>query len=442
MTDDCDIGGDASTLVSQPELLMSDHAKRALVDGELLRVVTRLGALPGVIAPVVVYPDASLKSFGFPNGISLHTTGDWIYPLAAPDMGCGFETIDTGIDLPGGSVAHLRSILNDLRSEIGTASPSRVRVRVGDLQTYLARGLAGVSPPRNFHRATPSEEANSWEPASIPLLGNHANVADAVGAATGHFVALHIVQESDDVDSLPPGRVVLVVHTGSAPIRDVLNNRGYYLELAQWSVSHGYSEPSAAARGMFGVPVDTLQGREFLSLAMACRNFGYANREVVADRVLEILLRYWRRSQTSDAREIRHVDHVAIERFGDETLRARRGLQPVSATRRTFIAGGAFSHAYLCNTAASIGGGLCPHGAPVLPEYRLAKYVSDTTGWGARNRGFGAGDRLLSNVNFDEQSFLADVFNLEEMLSYTEAAHWVMRSALVSPLLNYQDARG
>ena len=407
---------------------------------ELIETVSRL---PHVSHPLVIYPDVSPKPYGFPNGIALRTNPGWLYPLSAPDLGCGFEVIDTGIELDRETPATQKAeLLHALRRGVGSSSRDRAQVKIS-ITEILHNGLQAMSKPVEFDRLNPGEESNTWPASTVLFSSSDLNtIQAALGAATGHFVAIHVVRERYAEHALPVGRVIAVIHTGAAPVRDLLNARQYMLNLAEWSVQSGLIEPEHAASGMFPIPLGSFQGRQFAALAMACRNFGYANREIVAGRVLRILSDVFSGRQIAAAVELRHVDHVAFEGEPDTVL-ARRGLQPLHPHRPSFIAGGAFSHGYLCETpeARVPWGHLSPHGNPVLPKSIMQPEVARAVETGQyQDQGYGRD--LASNIDFDEDQYLADTFSLEDLMCYMTAIGWSRRTALLSPLVNFQDSAG
>jgi tRNA-splicing ligase RtcB len=431
--------GSDGDIVSSRFLLSGPMLGRLAASG-VIDLIEEVSTLPHIRHPLLIYPDASPKRYGFPNGIALTTDPGWVYPLSAPDMGCGFELIDTGIELdPEAPNEQKAALLSSINCTIATSSRARVRVKTS-VREILLNGLSAVSEPTEFERLRPSEEHNTWPASCVPLNASDLDtLQDSLGAATGHFVAVHMVRERHAEHAPPLGRIIVVVHTGAAPIRDLLNARRYLLTLAEWSIDAGLIDPESAASGLFPIPLESLEGREFIGLAMACRNFGYANRQIVADRVLQTISRVLSNRQIASAVELRHVDHVAFEGESGAVL-ARRGLQPIHTRRPSFIAGGAFSHAYICDTPAERApwGNLSPHGNPVLPRSIMGPVVARVAESDQYlDRGYGRD--LESNIPFDEDQYLADTFSLEDQMRYMTAMGWSRRIALLSPLVNFQD---
>jgi hypothetical protein len=420
-----------------PEILASGRLLELLSGSGLVEELTRVAALPYLARPPIVYPDASPKPFGFPSGVALLTLPNWFYPLAAPDLGCGYEVIDTGIDLAWNDVTEERliTLLTDIDRLVSSRSAIAEHVR-GGARSVLERGVDALNPPRLFSRKPwDISGSQSWEPRVDLMTDADADHASRLlGAAAGHFVAIYRVASSVSTLSLAEGRLILVVHTGSAPIRDALNRRGLFLFMAEQSVGSGASTPAQARDGMFAQSAHTDLGRSYLGLTVACRNYGYANRQIVADRVLELLFHHFGGLKTSEAIELQHQDHVAFELF-QGAIRARRGIQPLNANEVVFITGGAFTEAYLCQPGAQDPrhGGLCPHGAPV---YRSGRAAADLNSTSAGRRVF----RLpVTNCSFAPEAHRADLENLDALMTHLADSDWVRPAITLEPFLNYRD---
>lgn len=432
------LGSDGDIVRSR--FLLSGAMFGRLAASGVIDMIEKVADLPHIRHPLIIYPDASPKRYGFPNGIAIRTDPGWIYPLSAPDMGCGFEVIDTGIELDSElSKRQKAALLSSIQCTIGTSSRFRTPVKA-NVAEILLNGLSAISEPVEFERLKPSEEGNTWPASSAPLDASELDHLQAsLGAATGHFVAIHVVQERHAEHAPPLGRVIVVVHTGAAPVRDLLNTRRYLLSLAEWSIESGLIDPVPAAAGLFPIPLDSLYGRQFIALAMACRNLGYVNREIVADRVLQALSNAFPSRQIASAVELRHVDHVAFE-HDSGTVLARRGLQPIHTRRPSFIAGGAFSHAYICDTPAERlpWGRLSPHGNPVLPT-PIMRAAADRAVESGQYVDRGYGRDLEASIPFDEDQYRADTFSMEDQMRYMTAMGWSRPVALLRPLTNFQD---
>ncbi|MER7676814.1 RtcB family protein [Streptomyces sp. NPDC096934] len=411
----------------------------------MLSQLTDIARLPHLADRIVVYPDASPKPFGFPSGIVVTTTPDRLYPLSAPDMGCGYLVLDTGIALDPDDVnAHqLEAAFDEVTKRIGVASAFRPKVTT-PVEEIMAGGLAAVGAPTHFSAdCSPAEENNSWptEFSSLDREFTRSTLQGSLGSASGHFVACYVVHRSISPVAPPSGRVIAVVHVGAAPIRDRLNQQGLLVELAAQAVESGISSVEDARKGLFTVDLTAPEGRAFLGMAMASRNFGYANRQLVADQLLEGLLSHLQEYAVREPVQLRHVDHVAFEAH-HESIRSRRGLQPLHPTRPVFITGGEHTHAYLCDTGSSAEwvDGLCCHGvptgymtessAPVPPRQSFHVEPEERRHWA---------HSMVSNTAFNKADFASCTSNLETVIRYLDDRSIAHPTAVLRQLMNYRE---
>ncbi|MBX7266891.1 RtcB family protein [Micromonospora sp. Llam7] len=422
-------------------LLTAEHLG-PLLASPLGHQVARVARLPHVVGEIVAHPDVSAKPFGFPAGIALTTAPGWLYPLSAPDMGCGYLVLDSGITVdPDTDHPALAAAYEEMVRLIAVDSPSRADVGV-DVRDVLTAGVAALGAPAGFHTAdAPAEENNSW-PARLDLLAGAAVdtvLRRSLGSAAGHFVACYLVERALLPGAPPPGRIIVVVHVGAAPIRDQLNRRGLFLDLAQEAVRRGISTPADAAAGLFAVDLDTASGQALLGTAMAARNFGYANRQIVAERVLAALSGTLR--ATAAAVQLRHVDHTAFERV-DAGIRARRGLQPLHPDRPVFVTGGEHTHAYLCHTGRSgaLADDLVCHGAAVreTPGVPPALWDRPDLDVGPAQLRHWA-TTMHSNTRYDDHRFWTDVTNLEAVIGQLATIDLARPAARLRQLANYRE---
>jgi len=442
---DCFQGSFADRPDRGVRFLVSPLLLGSLLESEMVQRVTRVARLPYLDGPVFLYADASPKPFGFPAGIVIRTQPGWLYPMAAPDMGCGYLVIDTGIrlDPEAAKTDALTSVLDEMIDAVGLHSPAR-KILSQPVGEILRHGLKAIDGPAEFSADTcPAEEGNSWE-ASLDALGGgkgDASFQNSLGSAAGHFVACYVVVDNFPPHNLEPGAVLAVVHVGSAPIRDHLNSTGFYARLAENSIGSGIASIDDAADGLFPVDISTADGKAFVGAAMGARNFGYVNRQLVADRVVRILRQRFSAAVVSDGKQLRHVDHVAFEMVG-EGVRSRRGLQPLHKERLVFITGGEHTLGYLCSTGAnsSMADDLCCHGAPVRDVEEITPHIWDDPDYGIDpNVILCWAGKMASNTSFNYRRFWSDVANLESVIAYLRHADIAHPAARLRPLLNYRE---
>jgi tRNA-splicing ligase RtcB len=425
--------------------MLSAELLNYILGTEMEQRVSRIARLPYINGPVVIYPDAAPKPFGFPAGIVIQTQPGMLYPLAAPDMGCGYLVVDTGVEIDPESLDGGRFVpaLNQLSEEIGLSSPTRKRVAQSAMEAMLT-GVAGVGVPKHFSVATnPAEEANSWEP-SVGIIDRdfvQSTLQRSLGSAAGHFVACYVVERTFDELAPPVGRVIAVTHIGAAPIRDHLNSQAFYAKLAENAIDSKISTIQDAADGLFAVDITTRDGSAFIGTAMAARNFGYANRQLVADRVVAVIRQQFSKETVTSAVQVRHVDHVAFEAVNGGSIRSRRGLQPLIPGRQVFLTGGEHAHAYMGvpDRNSALADDLCSHGSPLRDEMGFPPSIWDDEHGIDPTSVRKWAHTMAANTRIRSERFWSDVANIEKVMSYMRRSRMVQPTARLRQVLNYKE---
>ena len=401
-----------------------------------LEVISELATLDHLAGPLQVHSDVSLKSFGFPSGLAMLTQGDWLYPLAAPDLGCGYCLVDTGCVVDGDVPRDvLDGLLSDLQRQVGTDSPHR-RPIVQPIRSILEAGSGSIAAPSTF-TLSDSELQNSWDASAEQFTDAELGfVAAHMGAATGHFIAITRTRDDSFGPLLPAGRILVLIHTGAAPIREVLHRKRYYPYLADLAIKNSSADPSGAARGYFPLNLSTRPGRVFLGTAMAARNFGMTNRRIVADRVVPIVTRHLGSRSGDTPREIFNTDHVAYEKH-QGMVRSRRGLQMAGAGMPFYFAGGGFSSAFLCLAHQDSGPKpkMFPHGCTVPPPEVVSWLLEEAI----LSPPLNALDQAVSNVPLDVNQREVDILNTRMALQFLSTSRSVGSFCELQLLVNFRD---
>ena len=313
---------------ASPEFLGSARHYECLLRDQVVETINVINALDHVVTPVAIYPDASAKSFGFPSGLRIETDPDHVYPLAAPDLGCGYAVVDTGFTL---TVQARSKVATELMLMLEQPTTG---VGADETESMMVESTFPASREADWFGEN-TENVQDWSASTEGLTaGDLESIGATVGRPTGHFVALYAATEDDELLGLEAGRLVLVVHTGASVIREVFNRSGFYVEAAARAVDDLGTSREDAASGRFPVDISTPFGNRFMEYATAARNFGYNNRRAVAVRILETMSASLS-GRPERVRVVSHVDHVAFDK-SPEGVVARRGLQPVLGDPRSF----------------------------------------------------------------------------------------------------------
>ncbi|MGH3999364.1 MAG: hypothetical protein ACRDTJ_18130, partial [Pseudonocardiaceae bacterium] len=158
--------------------------------GELL---AQIATLPD-LTRIDVYPDITRKTWGFPSGITTISAGrdPTVYPMAVPDVACGFLVVATGIPATSWHLTSRHRFLHALLRHIGVGSPDRAPVRI-DLDAVFTLGAAALGPPTGFDHDTDLVEqtTNCTPRPDLVLAQARADLAAEAGSVAGHFVCLY-----------------------------------------------------------------------------------------------------------------------------------------------------------------------------------------------------------------------------------------------------------
>lgn len=415
------------------------------------RLLTQVAALPD-LARIDVYPDVTSKTWGFPAGITTLAAGPdpIVYPMAVPDVACGFLVVATGILAKRWSFWRRTSFLDALTRHIGAASAHRTPVRM-DVDAVFAIGAVALGSPSRFDQDDHVvEQTTTCTPRpDLVLPETRADLAAQAGSVAGHFISLYAADPLTGESGVEPGEVVLIVHTGAPALREQFFST-HVLPMAQLCIEHELLPLETIERGLFGLPLSHPLTCEFLGLTACAVNWGQANRQLVADRILGLLAHH-APSASGRARLIRHVGHCSYQlnsHPGGTEVATARGIQPLTVHRDgshaaappTFITGGSHTHAYLAKAGprAQEHGGACPHGTPQwTPAHTSAEISSSplTAPDAARM------DAVVSNTSQARDHQRRHLINLETTITALAKLGIAIPVARLAPLVNYREPR-
>lgn len=385
--------------------------------------------LPGV-EDVHVFPDVTVKPWGFPSGLVIHSR-DFLYPLAVPDPGSGYHVSTLPFTRAELSMGDVEAVYQAILS----AADPRLRRREGasiDIDRVLDEGLAygGTGAPALLPRRRCSGLFDD---------GFKVDLHGSLGGADGHYVAVQWVQEVLDPDlasrqGLEAGQLVLIIHIGARPMREYIYLR-YGMPAAEESLQEGISTGEQVAAGMFAVPRASPWGEAYLGCAMASANFGYFNRRLVHRNVQAAIAAMLRAPEEDLARRacmLQHQHHTELAAGDLGRVTASRGVQRVEGGALAYVAGGEFGPSYLMTAAdrAIDFGNLCGHGIPEWqPTREATERAADCVPHAAA---------ATANAPFDLETYLRDVGNLEETAAHTANIGMARPVARLYPLINFR----
>ncbi len=261
-----------------------------------LAQLVNITSLPGIVRHGLAMPDMH-EGYGFPIGgvAAVEMSEGVISPGGVGyDINCGMRLLKSDH-----KVEDLESRLNDLAAEIQSEVPSglgRGRSKKLDLSFMdkVLKGGAVYLVEQGF--GTPEDLVNCEEGGGFQNAADPSAVSaraknrgrDQVGTlgSGNHFCEIQKVEEIFDdekaaVFGLFPGQVVVMIHTGSRGL-------GHQIATDFIRVMTGVMakyQITVPDRELVCCPLDSQEGREYLS-AMSCgANYAWANRQMITHHV-------------------------------------------------------------------------------------------------------------------------------------------------------------
>lgn len=217
---------------------------------------SNLAKLPFAFKQICLMPDTHL-GYGMPIGGVLATKGVVIPNAVGVDIGCGMSAIKTSLTEISCDV--LKQIMGDIRK----------RIPVGFKRNKHWQPSSLLLPEMRYYDKKP-----------IPIAStNIENAKESLGTLGGgnHFIEF---QKGDD------GFIYIMVHSGSRnlgkQVADHYNNVAVELN-AKWFSSVPKEWDLAF------LPLDSDEGRMYMSEMQYCVDFAFANRKLMMDKICSIV---------------------------------------------------------------------------------------------------------------------------------------------------------
>ncbi len=262
------------------------------MDDKSFNQAVNTACLPGLVSHVVVMPDVH-QGYGFPIGgvAASHAEEGIISPGAIGyDINCGVRLLSTHLDYEA-----VEQYLPDLATALyhrcpsGVGESGTVPLSNADLE-QVCRDGSGWAVKNGYGRSQDlerTEESGAIPGADPSVLSKRARdrgkpQLGTLGAGN-HFIEIEVVDEilhpeAAEAMGLRKGSLTVLIHTGSRGFGHQICSE--YVKSLQSAVNrYGIDLPD---RELVCAPIDSPEGREYLS-AMACAaNFAFANRQVLA----------------------------------------------------------------------------------------------------------------------------------------------------------------
>lgn len=324
-----------------------------------LQQAKNLANLPFSYKHVAIMPD-SHQGFGMPIGGVL-ATKDMIIPNAVGfDIGCGMLAVKTTL------------------TEIDTDS---IKTIMGKAREVVPLGFK--------HQDTPQEWGGFDNAPDIQIIQQElASARKQLGTLGGgnHFI---------EIQSGSDGHIWVMIHSGSRNFG--LKTADAYHKKAVAMCERWVS--NIPDKDLAFLPLDTLEGREYLTAMNYCLDFAFANRALMMKNILEIVSDLT--GATIEQEVNIHHNYAQIENhFGEDVIVHRKGATKATTDTIGIIPGSMGSHSYIVSGKGNPDSFMsCSHGAGRKMGRKQAERALDLVQEQEKMKGIVHGLRSVSNLD-------------------------------------------
>ena len=330
-----------------PGRLFSNAALLEGVEGDpSLAQLANVATLPGIQSPALAMPDIHF-GYGFPvGGVAAFDLADGVVSPGGIgyDINCGVRLIRTNL-----SAGELRPRLKVLIDRLYHEVPSGVGSRGGHPLTFStvdevlaggARWAVEQGLGRSSDLPVQEEEGRlaSADPAAVSESAKKRGLKQLGTLGSGnHFLEVQTVDAVFDaafapVLGLAPGRVVVMLHTGSRGLGHQVAT-DYIQEMDRNLAGEGIT---LVDRQLSCAPVPSERAQRYLAAMAAGANFAWANRQAITDGVRRafgaVFARPWEELDLSVVYDISH-NMAKVEEYAVNGGRKRLLVHRKGATR-------------------------------------------------------------------------------------------------------------
>ena len=263
-----------------------------IINDKSLEQAINAATLPGLVGHVIVMPDMH-QGYGFPIGGVAAT--EYPHGVISPgaigyDINCGVRLLASSIDFESarGEMDRLATLLNQYCPS-GVGKEGTIKLSVKELDHVLQDGSRwalknGYATEADLRR---TEESGSLEGADSDKVSDRAKARgrEQIGSlgAGNHFIEVDVVdqifnEEAANAMGLYQGCLVLQIHCGSRGLGHQVCTD--YVRSFQNAVrKYGIDLPD---RELVCAPMDSPEGKAYMSAMHAAANFAFANRQLLA----------------------------------------------------------------------------------------------------------------------------------------------------------------
>ncbi len=273
-----------------------ERMARRLGEDEALEQAVNVAFLPGIVGRSLVMPDVH-EGYGFPiGGVAATRVSDGVVSPGGVgfDINCGVRVLRTNL-----REEQIRPLLSDLATDLFRAVPSGMgvagplRVSGRELDQVMVQGARwvverGLGTQADLEMTESRGALPGADPAAVSARARERGASQLGTLGSGnHFLEVQAVEEvfapevAEAFGLAGPGQVVAFFHCGSRGFgHQVCQDFLGVMEQAQ--SKYGISLPD---RQLACAPVESPEGRRYLSAMAAAANFAWANRQCITHSI-------------------------------------------------------------------------------------------------------------------------------------------------------------
>lgn len=298
---------------------------RGMLDSDAITQLVNVTTLPGIVGFAYGMPDMH-EGYGFPvGGVAATLMPDGVVSPGGVgfDINCGVRLLATPLtreQLGDRNVAMTHEISRSIPS--GTGRGGRWVMSDAELDGVLAGGAEYVVREKGYGSEDDlahTESGGRLVDADPALVSQRARdrgrgQLGTIGAGN-HFVELqHVVEVFDpqaaSILGLEPGRVTVLIHTGSRGLGHQVCT-DYVRQFDSQLSSFGITLPD---RQLSCAPASSVEGQAYLKAMASAANFAFANRQTIAYRVRDVVCRMFSSVAPASVRVVYDVAHNVAKR--------------------------------------------------------------------------------------------------------------------------------
>ncbi len=269
---------------------------------QTLEQVANVAQLPGIVGNSLAMPDIHW-GYGFPiGGVAAMEIKDGVISPGGVgfDINCGVRIIRTNLTKDD-VLPTIKDLVDALYKNVpsGLGSKGKIRLRPGEIDKVLASGSRwavenGYGLTEDLESTEERGEMSGADPSLVSTRAKDRGIPQLGTLGSGnHFLEVALIDDIIEPDIASTmginqiGQVVLLIHCGSRGLGHQTAD-DYIKVMLDAMKKYGISVPD---RQLACSPIESIEGRKYLSAMKCAANYAWANRQCITHWVREAFCR-------------------------------------------------------------------------------------------------------------------------------------------------------